>query len=87
MSRVLRLRNPSLDHNMDQFFMPRLIMRSRVRRIVSEANKCLINWERKNLGVSATVTSIKMKGRYNWSVFNCTRMLRAKVMEFRISDV
>ena len=59
---------------MDQFFVPRLIMRYRVRRIVSKASKCLINWERKKLGVSGTLASIKMKGMYNWSVFSCTRM-------------
>ena len=84
------MRNPGLEHNMGQFFVPRLILRYRVRRIVSKASKCLINGERKKLGVSGTVASIKMKGMYNWSVFNCTRMQRAKFMvqlEFRISGV
>lgn len=89
------MRNPGLEHNMGQFFVPRLILRYRVRRILSKASKCLINGERKKLGVSGTVASIKMKGMYNWSVFNwsvfnCTRMQRAKFMvqlEFRISGV
>lgn len=40
-------------------FMPRLIMRSRLSRVVSKASKCLINWERKKLGVSGTVASIR----------------------------
>jgi len=90
MSIVLRLRNIGLGYSVDQFLKSRLLMRSRLSGIIIKASKCLLNWEGKKLGVSGTVASIKLKGRYNWSVFDCTRRLRAKVivqLEMRISDV
>lgn len=73
MIRVLKLRKPwSRTHH-------GLVFRAKTNHEVqgqkdSKASKCLINWEGKKLGVSGTVASIKMKGTYNWSVLNCTRM-------------
>lgn len=80
---VLRLRSPGLDHNMNQFFMPRPITRFRLSKIVRQARKYPINWEGNQLEVDGTLASIM-------SVFNCTRKLRAKIivqLKLRISGM
>lgn len=60
--------------------MLRLVVGSRLSRIVSKASKGLISWEGKKYGVTGTVGFLKLKGKYNSSVFKCTRRLRGKVI-------